>query len=210
MRKCPADAIIGEKNSLIRSLRSSVQNAECVLKIAASKQSVLFKFCLGDKMVELTINNIKVKAEEGMTILEAAKSVGIYIPTLCHMKDLFPSGACRICVVEVDGMRGLTPSCAYPVGKGMKIETNSARVRIARKTIIELLIENHPQDCLICVRNRNCELQDYQRSIALENTAMLVKRKITQLIFQVHQWSEIPQNVFYAADVFEFAERFKK
>ncbi|MFA7289345.1 MAG: NADH-dependent [FeFe] hydrogenase, group A6 [Melioribacteraceae bacterium] len=111
-------------------------------------------------MLELTINNIKVKAEEGMTILDAAKSVGINIPTLCHMKDLFPTGACRICVVEVDGMRGLTPSCAYPVMEGMKVQTNTPRVRIARKTIVELLIENHPQDCLVCVRNKNCELQD--------------------------------------------------
>jgi len=111
-------------------------------------------------MVELTINDIKVKAEEGMTILEAAKSVGIHIPTLCHMKDLFPTGACRICVVEVEGMRGLTPSCAYPVMPGMKVQTNSSRVRVARKTIVELLVENHPQDCLICVRNKNCELQD--------------------------------------------------
>ncbi len=111
-------------------------------------------------MIEMVINNIKVKAEEGMTILDAAKSVGIHIPTLCHMKDLFPTGACRICVVEVDGMRGLTPACAYPVLAGMNVETNSQRVRIARKTIVELLIENHPQDCLVCVRNKNCELQD--------------------------------------------------
>jgi NADH-quinone oxidoreductase subunit G/NADP-reducing hydrogenase subunit HndD len=111
-------------------------------------------------MVELTINDIKVKAEDGMTILDAAKSVGIHVPTLCHMKDLFPTGACRICVVEVEGMRGLTPSCAFPVMEGMKVHTNSPRVRIARKTIVELLIENHPQDCLICVRNKNCELQD--------------------------------------------------
>jgi len=111
-------------------------------------------------MVELTINDINVKAEEGMTILDAAKSVGIAIPTLCHMKDLFPTGACRICVVEVEGMKGLTPSCAYPVQQGMKIQTDSERVSRARKTIVELLIENHPQDCLICVRNKNCELQD--------------------------------------------------
>ena len=111
-------------------------------------------------MIELTINNIAVKAEDGMTILEAAKSVGIYVPTLCHMKGLLPTGACRICVVEVEGMRGLTPSCAYPVMQGMKVETNTPRVRRARKTIIELLIENHPQDCLVCVRNKNCELQD--------------------------------------------------
>ncbi len=118
-------------------------------------------------MVELTINDIKVKAEEGMTILDAAKSVGIHIPTLCHMKDLFPTGACRICVVEVDGMRGLTPSCAYPVMEGMKVQTNSPRVRIARKTIIELLVENHPQDCLICVRNKNCELQDLSEKYSI-------------------------------------------
>lgn len=111
-------------------------------------------------MVELTINQIKVKAEEGMTILDAAKSVGISVPTLCHMKGLFPTGACRICVVEVEGMRNLLPSCAYPVSNGMVVETNSPRVRRARKTIVELLVENHPQDCLICVRNKNCELQD--------------------------------------------------
>lgn len=111
-------------------------------------------------MVQLTINNIKVNAEEGMTILDAAKSVGIHIPTLCHLKNLSPSGACRICVVEVEGQRGLTPSCAFPVFEGMVVETNSPRVRRARKTIVELLVENHPQDCLICVRNKNCELQD--------------------------------------------------
>jgi iron-only hydrogenase group A len=110
-------------------------------------------------MVQLTINNLKVNAEEGMTILDAAKSVGISIPTLCHLKNLNPSGACRICSVEVEGMRGLIPACAYPVFEGMIVETNSPRVRRARKTIVELLIENHPQDCLICVRNKNCELQ---------------------------------------------------
>jgi len=118
-------------------------------------------------MVELEINNIKVNAEEGMTILDAAKSVGISIPTLCHMKDMLPTGACRMCVVEVDGMRGLTPSCAYPITNGMKVETNSTRVRRARKTIVELLIENHPQDCLICVRNKNCELQDLSEQFSI-------------------------------------------
>lgn len=111
-------------------------------------------------MVELTINSIKVNAEEGMTILDAAKSVGINIPTLCHLKELTPTGACRMCVVEVEGQRGLIPSCAYPVYDGMSVETNSHRVRRARKTIVELLVENHPQDCLVCVRNKNCELQD--------------------------------------------------
>ncbi len=111
-------------------------------------------------MVQLTINNIKINADEGMTVLEAAKFAGINIPTLCHLKELAPTGACRICTVEVEGQRGLVPSCAFPVYDGMIVQTNSARVRRARKTIVELLIENHPQECLICVRNKNCELQD--------------------------------------------------
>lgn len=118
-------------------------------------------------MVQLTINNIKVNAEAGMTILDAAKSVGIHIPTLCHLKNLAPTGACRICSVEVEGQRGLTPACAYPVYEGMSVETNSPRVRRARKTIVELLVENHPQDCLICVRNKNCELQDLAEQYGL-------------------------------------------
>ena len=121
----------------------------------------------GEMMVPLTINNIKVNAEEGMTILDAAKSVGIHIPTLCHLKNLAPTGACRICSVEVEGQRGLTPSCAYPIFEGMTVETNSPRVRKARKTIVELLVENHPQDCLICVRNKNCELQDLAEQYGL-------------------------------------------
>jgi len=128
-------------------------------------------------MIELKINNINVKAEEGMTILDAAKSVGIRIPTLCHMKDLFPTGACRICVVEVDGMRGLTPSCAYPVSEGMKVQTNSPRVRQARKTIVELLVENHPDDCLICVRNKNCELQDLSEQYSIREHRFVGEKK---------------------------------
>jgi iron-only hydrogenase group A len=118
-------------------------------------------------MVQLTINNIKVNAEEGMTILDAAKSVGISVPTLCHLKDLVPTGACRICSVEVEGQRGLVPSCAFPIYEGMVVDTNSPRVRRARKTIVELLVENHPQDCLICVRNKNCELQDLSEKYGL-------------------------------------------
>jgi iron-only hydrogenase group A len=118
-------------------------------------------------MVQLTINNIQVDAEEGMTILDAARSVGISIPTLCHLKELVPSGACRICSVEVEGFRGLTPACAYPISEGMKVFTNSQRVRKARKTIVELLVENHPQECLICVRNKNCELQDLAEQYSL-------------------------------------------
>jgi len=128
-------------------------------------------------MIELTINNIKVEANRDDTILDAAKSIGLKIPTLCHLKDLFPTGACRMCVVEVEGMRGLTPSCAYPVQNGMVVKTNSKRVITARKTIIELLVENHPQDCLICVRNKNCELQDLSSTYNLREHRFCGEKK---------------------------------
>jgi iron-only hydrogenase group A len=111
-------------------------------------------------MFEIEANNRVIDAEPGETILSALKRAGIKVPTLCHMNGLLPSGACRICVVEVEGMRGLIPSCSYPVQEGMKIQTNSPRAIKARKTIIELLLANHPDDCLYCVRNGNCQLQD--------------------------------------------------
>ena len=128
-------------------------------------------------MIELTINNLKVQANEGMTILDAAKSVGIKIPTLCHLSNMMPTGACRMCVVEVTGTRGLIPSCAYPVSNGMVVETNSPRVRRARKTIVELLIENHPQDCLVCVRNKNCELQNFSEQYSIREHRFLGESK---------------------------------
>ncbi len=110
-------------------------------------------------MFEITANNRVIDAKPGDTILSALTKAGIRIPTLCHMSDLMPSGACRICVVEVEGMRNLVPSCAYPVQEGMKIHTNSPRAIRARKVIIELLLANHPDDCLYCVRNGDCKLQ---------------------------------------------------
>ena len=110
-------------------------------------------------MITIEVNNREVMAEEGETILSALKRNGVKVPTLCHMEDLFPTGACRMCVVEVEGQRNLIPSCAFPVADGMKISTHSPRVVRARKTIIELLLSNHPDDCLYCDRNNNCELQ---------------------------------------------------
>lgn len=111
-------------------------------------------------MVTIEVNNRKIQAKEGEMLLGALKRAGIKVPTLCHMEGLFPSGACRMCVVEVEGQRGLLPSCAYPVQEGMKVRTHSPRAVRARKTIIELLLANHPDDCLYCVRNRDCQLQE--------------------------------------------------
>jgi iron-only hydrogenase group A len=105
------------------------------------------------------VNNKKIKAEKGETILSALNRNGIIIPTLCRMKDFTPTGACRMCVVEVEGRERLVTACSQPVEEWMKIKTHSPRVITARKTIVELLLSNHPDDCLYCDRNLNCELQ---------------------------------------------------
>lgn len=110
-------------------------------------------------MVTLEVNGRLIEAKEGETILSALRRNGISVPTLCHMEGLLPSGACRLCVVEIEGMRNLIPSCSYPVADGMRIATHSLRAIDARKTIVELLLANHPDDCLYCERNNTCELQ---------------------------------------------------
>ncbi len=110
-------------------------------------------------MVNLKINGIPVSVKEGSTILEAARSVGIEIPTLCHMKGINEIGACRVCVVEVKGMRTLVASCVYPVNENMEVFTNTPRVIESRKTTLELMLSDHKKDCLSCERNTNCELQ---------------------------------------------------
>jgi iron-only hydrogenase group A len=107
----------------------------------------------------IQVNNRKIRAEKGETILSALNRNGIIIPTLCRMKEFTPTGACRMCVVEVDGRDRLVTACSQPVEEWMKIKTHSPRVIQARKTIVELLLSNHPDDCLYCDRNLNCELQ---------------------------------------------------
>ncbi len=107
----------------------------------------------------IQVNNKKIRAEKGETILSALNRNGIIIPTLCRMKDFTPTGACRMCVVEVEGRDRLVTACSQPVEEWMKIKTHSPRVITARKTIVELLLSNHPDDCLYCNRNLNCELQ---------------------------------------------------
>jgi len=107
----------------------------------------------------IQVNNKKIKAEKGETILSALNRNGIIIPTLCRMKDFTPTGACRMCVVEVEGRERLVTACSQPVEEWMKIKTHSPRVITARKAIVELLLSNHPDDCLYCDRNLNCELQ---------------------------------------------------
>ena len=111
------------------------------------------------KTVNLKINGIDVTVPAGTTILEAAKSIGINIPTLCYMKKINEIGACRICVVEVKGARSMVAACVYPVSEGMEVTTDSEKVYRSRKTTLELLLSDHKKDCLSCERNLKCELQ---------------------------------------------------
>ncbi len=110
-------------------------------------------------MVNLKINGLPVQAEEGTTIIEAARLAGIDIPSLCYLKDINCIGACRVCVVEVKGARGLVASCVYPVSEGLEVWTNTPEVRKSRKTTLELLLSEHHKKCLSCVRSNRCELQ---------------------------------------------------
>ncbi len=121
--------------------------------------------------VSLTINGKRLQAAEGQTVLEVARTAGINIPTLCHMENISPTGACRLCMVEVTGMRSLAAACALPVAEGMEVRTHSPRVREARETIIKLLLANHPQECLVCTRNGTCELQELARDYGVAERA---------------------------------------
>ena len=128
-------------------------------------------------MFDIVVNNRKIEAEPGETILSALTRAGIQVPTLCHMKKLTPTGACRICVVEVEGRAGLVPSCSTPVEAGMRISTNSPRVIDARKLIIELLLADHPDDCLYCVRSGNCKLQKFAQDYGVRERIFRPRRR---------------------------------
>ena len=111
------------------------------------------------EMVNIKINNMPLSVPKGISILEAARTAGIEIPTLCYLKKINEIGACRICMVEVKGARSLVTACVYPVNEGMEIFTNTERVRKSRKTTLELILSTHDRKCLSCIRSGTCELQ---------------------------------------------------
>ena len=109
--------------------------------------------------VNLTINGKKLTVEDGMSVLEAAKHNNILIPHFCYLEGVHQIGACRICVVEIEGARTLQASCLVPVREGMVVRTNTVKVRKARKMLYEMMLSDHPRNCLSCTRNQNCEFQ---------------------------------------------------
>jgi len=118
-----------------------------------------------ENMVTLTINGKEVKTVNGKTILEAAKQDGIYIPHLCYLEDVHQFGGCRMCMVEVEGAKTLMAACMVKATDGMVVNTNSAKARKARKLVCELILSDHPQDCLHCSRSGSCRLQDISRRL---------------------------------------------
>jgi predicted molibdopterin-dependent oxidoreductase YjgC len=110
-------------------------------------------------VIRITIDGNEIVARSGMTVLEAALAAGIYIPNLCADPDLRPYGGCRLCIVEIEGVRGLPASCTIQVADGMKVRTDTPMVEMTRRTVVELLLADHPDDCLTCSKNNRCSLQ---------------------------------------------------
>ncbi|MDP2954686.1 MAG: 2Fe-2S iron-sulfur cluster-binding protein, partial [Chloroflexota bacterium] len=133
--------------------------------------------------ITLTINEREVTAPKGASVLEAARGVGIYIPTLCFHKEIKPFGACRICAVEIKGMRGLPTSCTTPATQGMVVQTETEAVRKQRRNILELLLTEHPHACLTCWRVDICDPYDIclRNAGVEERCSLCIKNKRCEL-----------------------------
>ena len=125
-------------------------------------------------MINVTIDNKQIQVAEGTTILKAARQAGIHIPTLCYfelagMKFENKPGGCRVCVVEVEGRRNLAPACATDCMEGMVVHTHTNRVINARRTVVELILSDHPADCLTCAKSGQCELQSLAQYLGIRD-----------------------------------------
>lgn len=120
--------------------------------------------------IHISINGNAIEARPGMTILEAAREANIHIPTLCYHPSLPPDGACRVCLVQVKGSPTLQTACTFPVNDGMEVFTDVPEVKLARKTVVELLLADHPLDCMTCESAGACELQDLAYELGIERS----------------------------------------
>lgn len=132
--------------------------------------------------IKLTINGCEITAKKGVTVLEAALEAGIYIPTLCYDPELKPYGGCRLCVVEIEGMRALASACTTPATDGMVVHTETPRVNQSRRITMELIIANHHGDCLTCAKNQDCELLTVARYLGMEQERIERLRKSTKVL----------------------------
>lgn len=128
-------------------------------------------------LVTLWIDGREIQAPKGATVVDVARENGIEIPTLCYLKGVSEPGCCRVCLVEVEGARTLQASCVTPVREGMKVRTNSPRVRRARRRVVELLLTEHNQECPVCPRNESCELRKLAAKVGLRRTRLPIRRR---------------------------------
>ena len=132
------------------------------------------------KTIKLTINGCDVIAPKGVTVLKAIQEAGIYVPTLCYDPNLKPYGACRLCIVQIEGMRGLPTSCTTPAEEGMVIYTETEEIQRVRRTIVEMVIADHPYDCLICDSSDECDLLKVARYVGVnKNSVARLRRRTT-------------------------------
>ena len=136
-------------------------------------------------MVKFNIDNRELSVSEGTTILRAAEQAGIPIPHLCFLKDINEIAACRLCIVEVDGTDRLVPACDTAVVEGMRVRTNSPRVRQARKTNLRLILSQHDSNCTVCVRSGNCELQKLSHDMNIHFQPYLVQPERSRVNLEV-------------------------
>ena len=132
------------------------------------------------ELVKVTIDGKTVEVPSDFTVIEAAAKAGIRIPQLCYHPELAKEGACRVCVVEIVGGRGLGAACVYPVSDGMVVHTNTPKVRETRKAVVELLLANHPQDCLFCQKNQDCELQQTAADLGVREVPYTGEKRSAQ------------------------------
>ena len=133
------------------------------------------------ELVKVTIDGITVEVPSDFTVIEAAAKAGIRIPQLCYHPELAKEGACRVCIVEIEKARGLGAACVYPVAEGMIVHTNTPKVRETRKAVVELLLANHPQDCLFCQKNQNCELQEIAADLDIREVPFSGEKRHAEL-----------------------------
>lgn len=129
------------------------------------------------KNINLIIDDTPVTVPEGTTIMQAAETIGVHIPRLCYLPKLSLEGACRICIVEVEGFKNYLASCAAKVAEGMKVRTNSPEIRQARRDLVELILDNHPMECQTCDRDGQCELQTLAYTLGVRERLFAGKRK---------------------------------
>ena len=129
------------------------------------------------KNVNIYIDDEKLTVPSDMTIMQAAEQIGVRIPRLCYHPDLSIEGACRVCIVEVEGVNKFLASCANKVWDGMRVKTNSPEIRQARRDMVELILDNHPMECQTCERDGNCELQNLAYSQGVRERLFEGKRK---------------------------------